>query len=308
MTEPRRTPTMADVARAAGVSHQTVWRALSGAATVKADTRTRILAAAERLGYRPNQAARRLVQGRTGSIGILGPDAAEFGPTSSLFAVERAVRAAGYFPLIGSTAPDDARAALEFLLGQSIEALVVIASHRAIADALAEMRPDIPVVTLHAGSAAGGAGAHAVTIDQGQGIRLLVDHLAGLGHTRLQYLSGPPDFLEAQLRADAFRAAVRERGMPELPQLAGDWSPASGFAAIRDLDPGATALVCGNDQMALGAMHALAAAGRAVPQELSVVGFDDVPEAAHLLPPLTTVHQDFPAVGRRAVEVLVRML
>jgi DNA-binding LacI/PurR family transcriptional regulator len=296
---------MADVARAAGVSHQTVWRVINNAPNVRTGTRERILAVIESLGYRRNQAARSLVLNRSRTIGVLGPAEPDYGPTRSLFAVEHAIRGAGYHPLITSAAPEQARDTLDFLLDQSVEALVVIASHRRILSAVDALRSALPVVTLQTGGSATGQN---VSIDQRYGVREAMRHLARLGHTRIQYIAGPADFLEAEIRRDAFAGEVLRTGLEPLPILVGDWNPDSGYRQAQQLQPDVTAVMCGNDQMAFGALHALQSAGRRVPEDVSVVGFDDIPEAAHALPPLTTIHQDFARVGQEAVQTLLEQI
>ena len=302
---------MYDVAARAGVSHQTVSRVLNGFAGIRPETRDRVEAAIADLGYRPNKAARALVTSRTRAIGVLAPATTDFGPTSSLHAIERAVRDAGYHPLITST-PVEAeavRASLEFLLDQSIEALVVIAPYRVVLDELRELHGELPIVALQTGEFADArADASTVGIDQVAGARLAVRHLLELGHRDIQQLAGPDAFIEAAVRRRAVDEELSVHGIPKLPTLTGDWSADSGYAAGALVDRAATAIVCGNDQMALGLVHALTDLGRRVPQDVSVVGFDDIPESAHSLPPLTTVHQDFEEVGRRAVRALVGRL
>jgi DNA-binding LacI/PurR family transcriptional regulator len=295
---------MYDVATRAGVSHQTVSRVLNDFAGIRPETRERVLAAIADLGYRPNRAARALVTSRSRAIGVLVPATADFGPMSSLHAIERAARAAGYHALITSTLveTDAVRESLQFLLDQSIEALVVIAPYRVVTDELDVVPPQIPTALLQTGDL---ETAGAIAVDQGAGARLAARHLLELGHRRIQQLTGPPDYLEALARRDAVDDELAAAGAPLLPHLTGDWTADSGYAAGSGLDPATTAVICGNDQMALGLMHALADLGRAVPGDVSVVGFDDIPESAHCLPPLTTVHQDFEEVGRRAVDDLV---
>ncbi len=304
MTAVDRAPNMADVASRAGVSHQTVWRVLNGSAVVRPATRERVLAAVEELGYRRNLSARRLVTNRSMAIGVLGPATAHFGPMRSMYTVEHAVRAAGYHALLVSAEPDESRSALDGLLDQSVEALVVIAPYQSTLRAIDEIRAGVPIVVLQAGATSSGI---SVAVDQAAGVRAVVDHLLGLGHTRIQHIAGPRDFTDARLRADAFVRHIKRRGLPALPVLYGDWSPESGYRLAQQLDQ-TTAVLCANDQMALGAVHAFVEAGRAVPADVSVVGFDDIPESAHMLPPLTTVHQDFETVGRRAVQALLDQL
>lgn len=298
---------MHDVAALAGVSHQTVSRVLNGFPGIKPDTRERVEAAIRELGYRRNLAARTLVTRRTRAIGVLTPATADFGPTSSLHAIERATRGAGYQPLITSSPiePMAVRESLGFLLDQSVEALVVIAPYRVVLDELDRVRPALPIVALQTGDEVPFA---SVTVDQTAGARLAARHLLDRGHRRIQQIAGPADFLEARVRRDAVADVLREAGVPLLPVLQGDWTADSGYSCGARLDPATTAVVAGNDQMALGLIHALADLGRRVPDDVSVVGFDDIPESAHSLPPLTTVHQDFETVGRRAVERLVAVI
>ena len=304
MTEPGRAPSIYDVARRADVSHQTVSRVLNGYAGIRPETRDRVLAAVADLGYRPNRAARALATNRTHTIGVLVPATVDFGPMSSLHSVEQAARDEGFHALVTSARLDEesVRESLGFLVAQSIEALVVIAPYRVVIDQLASVPSDIPTVALQTGDA---GDAEHVGVDQRAGARLAVEHLLELGHRRIQQLTGPADFVEAVVRRDAVDAALAEAGVATLPHLAGDWTADSGYAAGAGIDPAATAVVCGNDQMALGLVHALSDLGRRVPDDVSIVGFDDIPEAAHSLPPLTTVHQDFREVGVRAVRQLV---
>lgn len=298
---------MHDVAALAGVSHQTVSRVVNGSANLRPQTRERVVAAIEELGYRRNLAARVLVTGRTHSIGILTPGPPDYGKMRSVQAVEQATRDAGFFPLVTSSASDadGVGAALEFLMDRSIEALVVVAPHSIVLERVGQLDAKLPIATLQTG---GYDPSHAVAIDQGQGVREAVEHLIALGHTAIQQVCGPTSYFEAQMRRDAFEATMAAHGLSLLPMLEGDWSPRSGFECGERLDSRATAVFCANDQMALGLIHAVVAGGRTVPGDVSVVGFDDIPEAAHSLPPLTTVHQDFEGVGRRAVELIVAQI
>lgn len=307
MNPARRNPSMHDVAALAGVSHQTVSRAINGSTNLRPATRDRVLAAIEELGYRRNMAARALVTGRTHAIGVLTPGEPNFGKMSSVQAVEHATREAGYFPLVTSTASEaeSIREALGFLRDRSIEALVVVAPHDMVLEQLASLQADMPVVTLQTG---GYDERHAVAIDQVHGVRVAIDYLRSMGHTRIQHVSGPPEYFEAQLRRSAFNDAVAAHGLPVFETLEGNWKADSGYDNGARVDPSVTAVFCSNDQMALGLIHALSDAGRSVPGDVSVVGFDDIPESAHSLPPLTTVHQDFEGVGYRAVELILAQL
>jgi len=292
-----RGPSIRDVARRAGVSPQTVSRVLNDFAGIRVATRERVLEAMVELNYRRNLAARTLVTGRSNTIGMIGPDVPQIGPLSSLHAVERAAREAGFHTLLTSTspAPDDVAEALEFLL-------VLVAEHRSVQKAVDAAIGELPVVHLLTG---GLPRRTSIFIDQAVGVRVAMEHLFALGHRRIQHISGPLGYSEAQLRRDAFREMIFSAGFEEFPIIEGDWTTDSGYAAGLRLDPRATAVFSANDQMSFGLVHALADQGKSVPGHVSVVSFDDTPESRHSLPPLTTVHQDFGAVGRLAVKVLV---
>lgn len=296
---------MHDVAARAGVSHITVSRVLNGYPSIRPETRDRVLAAISELGYRRNLAARALVTSRTRAIGVLTPEVAQHGPASSVLAVEAAAREHGYHPLVTAAALeyDSTVSALEFLLDQAVEALVVIAPHETVLRAIRDLDIRVPLVTLQTPERPGGVG-----VDQAAGAALATEHLLGLGHRRIQHLAGPEGSLEAAARRAGVLAALAEAGVDPGPELPGDWSAAAGFAAIGQLDPATTAVVAANDQMAIGLIAALADAGRATPGDVSIVGFDDVPEAAFVRPALTTVYQDFALVGRLAVDAVLARL
>jgi len=302
-----RGPSMHDVAARAGVSHQTVSRVLNGFKGIRPGTRDRVVAAITELGYRRNVAARSLATGRSQAVGVLIPNTPDFGPTSSFYAVERALRDAGFQALSTATANDaeSVEEALDVLFGRSIEALVLMATTRQVLDAADARASDVPVAYLLTGDE---RAPWSVSVDQGQGVRLAIEHLVAMGHTRIQHVTGPVDATEGQLRKNAFVAEMIRRGLPRLPMIEGDWSAQSGFDAGSHVDPSATAVFCANDQMALGLIHALGVRGIEVPRDVSVIGFDDIPEAAHMMPPLTTVRQDFCRVGALAVDVLVAAL
>ena len=307
MAKVLRGPSMHDVAARAGVSHQTVSRVLNGFEGIRPSTRDRVLEAITELGYRRNAAARSLATGRSLAVGVLVPDTPNFGPTSSFYAVERALRDAGLQPLVTATSDDPGSVdeALDFLFGRSIEALVLMAPTRQVLDVADARASDVPVAYLLTGDE---RSPWSASVDQGEGIRLAIAHLVDAGHVRIQHLSGPLDSTEARLRKNAFASEMVRRGLPRLPMISGNWSAQSGFDATDQVDPSATAVLCGNDQMALGMMHALTVKGISVPGDLSLVGYDDIPEAPHMSPPLTTVRQDFRRVGELAVAVLVAAL
>lgn len=294
-----------DVAARAGVSRQTVSRVLNDHPEVAADTRERVLLAMDELGYRMNNAARALGTRRSRTLGVLASDALQYGPSRSIAAIEASARDAGYWVSAAFADAGDADAvvaAVDHLIAQGVEGIVVVAPHARTLDALDALRVGVPIVTLHSA----GRGVRGLSVDQMAGARLAVGALADAGHTRIAHLAGPADWLEAESRADGFAAELAARGLPEGPVFAGDWSAGSGYAAAADIRAsGVTAVFAANDQMALGLLGGLQEAGIRVPADISVVGFDDVPDAAFYWPRLTTIRQDFDELARRAVAAIV---
>lgn len=301
---------MADVAKLAGVSHQTVSRVLNDHPNVRAHTREKVLAAIRELAYRPNAAARTLVTRRTHTLGVITVDTMLYGPMSMLYGFERAAHDA-YFVSIASLPALDPRSMLDAVdrfVGQGVEGIIAIATHDSGVAALAHVPPEVPIVAL-------GCGTHAsvssVAVDNEQGAKTATTYLLGLGHETVHHIAGPAANLDAQERVGGWRLALREAGAPEPPVLAGDWSAGSGYELAlrlaREAEP-PTAILCGNDTMALGVLRALSECGLRVPADVSVVGFDDLPDTSYYTPPLTTVRQDFGEVGRQALGVLLERM
>jgi DNA-binding LacI/PurR family transcriptional regulator len=310
VTKAAQRPVMHDVARLAGVSHQTVSRVLNAHPNVRAATRERVIVAMQQLNYRPNAFARGLVTKRSRRIGVMSFDSRMFGPGSTLRAIERAARAEGYGVAVASTSDlsvGDIGNAVEALDAQSVDGIIVIAPYTAAVRALGTLPRGLPIVALEAEYR---PDLPVVSIDQFEGARLATQHLLDLGHETVWHVGGPSDWREALLRVDGWRATLAEASKRTPPLLHGDWSPRSGYAAGLELAPrvDVTAVFAGNDQMALGVIHALTKRGRRVPEDVSVVGFDDIPEAEFFLPGLTTVRQNFDEVGRLGLDLLVRIL
>jgi DNA-binding LacI/PurR family transcriptional regulator len=302
---------MADVARLAGVSQQTVSRVLNESPHVRADTRERVLEAVRKLEYRPNRVARALVTGRSRTLGVVSSDTTLHGPASTLLGIERAAHAAGYFVSIASLGSLDARAvreATERLSEQGVDGILVIAPQDSAAQALEHLPPDIPVVATEAGTH---DGVPLVAVDQVAGARAATRHLLELGHRTVWHLSGPLDWFEARDRIEGWQDTLEEASAPVPAVWAGDWSARSGYELAGRLTasvPDVTAIFVANDQMALGVVRALHELGLRIPEDISVVGFDDIPEAAYFTPPLTTVRQPFNEVGRRALLAVLAMI
>ncbi|TDD35704.1 LacI family transcriptional regulator [Nonomuraea terrae] len=307
----RRPPGSTDVARLAGVSQKTVSRVINGEPYVSDEIRQRVLAAARELGYRRNTAARALNLGRFHRIGVASLGSSLYGPASMLIALERHAREVGYaLSVVNTMEGDDTGVvnAVETLLEQGVDGIVI--SEPIVAEQ--ELRIDASVPVLSFGPVAGLDAPQVITpgpsgVDAG---REATEHLLRLGHATVRHVAGPSRWWAARDRVRGWREALAAAGAPEPPPLEGDWSPASGYAAGRVLaaDREATAVFVANDDMAIGVLHALAEAGRAVPEDVSVVGMDDVPAAAYLSPPLTTVRQDFEAIIAHGLALLLERI
>jgi len=298
---------MTDVARLARVSHQTVSRVLNDHPNVTPLTRSRVLAAIEQLGYQPNTAARTLATGHSMTLGVITLNSTFFGPSSTLYGVEQAARDAGYFVSVVSLRSIDHRSvgdAVARLTAQLVEGIAVIAPLTSADEALDVLPADIPLVVVE-GDPRGYLAA--VNVDQEVGARTATAHLLSAGHDCVFHVSGPPEWHESNARLAGWRSALQEAGAEVVPVLSGDWTARSGYEAGRVLAriPEATAIFAANDQMALGVLRALHERGRRVPEDVSVAGFDDIPEAAYFTPPLTTVRQHFDQVGRASLKLLL---
>ncbi|WP_026059767.1 LacI family DNA-binding transcriptional regulator [Microbacterium yannicii] len=302
-----RRPSIRDVARLAGVSHQTVSRVLNDHPSIRPETRERVQQVMADLQYRPNRAARALVTSRSQTIGILAASSSMYGPASSIASIEAAARARGYWVStanIDSRDPQSIRAGIAHLTAQSVEGLVVIAPQVRVIRAISAQKLDIPYVTLQSTDL---DPDHTLTVDQIAGARMATKHLINAGHRSIYHIAGPQDWIEAEARMRGFLEEMSANDVPTTAPILGDWSADFGYYAGRELLQvrDFTAVFCSNDQMALGFMHAVRDEGLDVPRDVSIVGFDDIPEAAHFWPPLTTIRQDFADLGRRCVDLLL---
>jgi DNA-binding LacI/PurR family transcriptional regulator len=303
----RRPAVMTDVAALAGVSYQTVSRVLHDSPHVRGETRERVLAAIRQLDYRPNSMARALVTGRSNTLGVVTFDTTLYGPASTLLGIEQAAHDAGYGVSVSSLRSLNRHtvlAAIQQLRDQGVDGVAVIAPLRAGEDALRHVRSDFAVVAVAAGP---NASIPVASVDQIAGAAAATKHLLNLGHKTVWHLAGPTDWREAEERVDGWKSVLEAAGAAVPALLRGDWTARSGYEIGQSLLAirGLTAVFVANDQMALGLLRRLHEAGREVPRDLSVVGFDDIPEAAYFTPPLTTVRQDFTELGRRCLRVLL---
>jgi DNA-binding LacI/PurR family transcriptional regulator len=301
---------MVDVAKLAGVSYQTVSRVLHDSPHVRRETRERVLDAIRQLDYTPSSVAQALVTGRSRTLGVVSFDTTLFGPASTLLGVEEAAHDAGYGVSIASLkslSRGPVVSAVQRLRGQGVDGIVVVAPFKSAVDALRHIASDVPVVAVEGGP---DDSVPVVAVDQAGGAAAATRHLLDLGHKTVWHIAGPPDWMEAEQRADGWRSTLEAAGAQVPPILRGDWSPRSGYELARELvrAPGMSAVFVGNDQMALGLLRYLHEVGRQAPRDISLVGFDDIPEAAYFTPPLTTVRQDFAEVGRRCLYLLLRQI
>ncbi|MGP6177267.1 LacI family DNA-binding transcriptional regulator [Microbacterium sp. A196] len=301
ISDPRRPVGVRDVAAAAGVSRQTVSRVLNEHPDVAEATKERVRAAMSDLGYRMNNAARALGTKRTRTIGVVASDALQYGPSRSIAAIEASARAAGFWvsaAFADSGDADSVRSAVAHLQAQAVDGLIVFAPHASALDALDGLDVGVPVAMLHAG----GRGESGLSVDQVAGARLAVRALVGAGHRHIAHISGPEEWMEASARTAGFVAELAAHGLDPVAIVRGDWTAGSGHRAAAAIDEsGATAVFASNDQMALGLIGGLRERGVRVSEDVSIVGFDDAPDAAFFWPPLTTVRQDFEELARRAV-------
>ncbi|NAZ80665.1 substrate-binding domain-containing protein [Kineococcus sp. R8] len=304
-----RTPVLADVAERAGVSQQTVSRVVNGSPAVARRTRERVEQAIKELGYRPNAAARALVTRRSRRIGVVAASSALHGPAMTLLGVQEAAREAGYsvaVVMVRDLKPASVDEALTELRDQAVDGAVAIVPEDASQAAVAAAEATFPCVLAPGLDGAGVADAYWGEV---AAAREVTAHLLQLGHETVHHLAGPPDWAESRSRATGWRTALVEAGRRVPPPVRGDWTAASGYlGGQRLLAAGASAVFVANDHMAIGVVRAVVDGGLCVPGDVSVVGFDDVPEAAYLNPPLTTVHQDFAQIGRRCVHLLLGRL
>lgn len=302
-----RAPSIIDVAREAGVSAQTVSRVANGMDIVRPATREKVLAAMDRLGYRPNSAARALKSGRFRTLGVIMSGLSSYGNIHTLEAIANEAAKQGYsltLTPLWTIAQAGFTGAFARLADQAIDGVLVVLEAHELHDSDLAQIDGMPTVVVTTGD------SHpypSIDIDQVQGARLATEHLLELGHETVWHVRGPADSFSAEDRARSWADTLRAHGRIVPPVLQGDWSTASGYAAGQQLaaDPTVTAVFTANDEMALGVMRALRDAGRPVPDSVSVVGFDDMEMAADFQPPLTTIHQYFDRVGAAAVGILV---
>ncbi|MEW2045796.1 LacI family DNA-binding transcriptional regulator [Streptomyces sp. NPDC005476] len=303
----RPRPSMADVARHAGVAPQTVSRVSNGHTNVDPATRQRVVESMQALGYRPNGAARALKSGRFNTIGVITFTLKTFGNARTLDAITReAARAKYAVTLIPVPDPTMGRVsgAYDRLSEAAVDGVILVFEAHLLDDTELSLPPGVPMVVVDSDT---GPGYTVVDTDQALGARQATEHLLELGHQQVWHIAGPPTSFSATHRVESWQQTLRRAGIVPPPVLYGDWTTRSGYRHGLTLGrrPEVTAIFAANDHMALGVMRALHELGRRIPDDVSVVGFDDMEETHAFWPPLTTVRQDFAAVGRLSLQRLL---
>jgi DNA-binding LacI/PurR family transcriptional regulator len=309
---PFKNATLDDVGALCGVSYQTVSRVVNESPFVAAKTRARVLKAIAELGYRPNLAARRLATRRSSVIGMVGTKITYYGPAQVMVSIEETAKRRGYnLMFVGVERPSKARvvAAIDDLCEHQVDGVILGVNVEGSIDAIHKLCHGTPFVALDTNAA---PAVPNVMVDQQYGTRLAIEHLLDLGHKQIAFVTGPPLWSASKERRKGWEKALKHVGLKQGPCIEGDWSAESGFAAavkLLEREPrDFTAIVAANDHMALGVLRALHAKDIRVPEQISVVGYDDLPESRFFEPPLTTIHHDFAGQGERCVEILLSMI
>lgn len=311
-----RRPTIKQVAKAAGVSTQTVSRVINDRPDVAPETRERILAAIDELGYQPSALARSLIQQRSYTLGVVTAGLKQIGPSRTLNGITSAAEEAGYSLLLKELPRFDAGNVVpifQALLARHVDGIIwavpEVGENR---DWIHKQSLDlkIPVVYLTMES---NNNISTVSIDNYLGGRMAMSHLLEQGYRHIGHISGPMDWWEARQRMQAWKDSLGEYGVDVRDEhwTEGNWSSASGAQAVEKLFgqyPEMDSIFVGNDQMALAVIQIACQRALKIPDELGIVGFDNIPESAFFCPPLTTVQQDQYAVGKVAVEETIEMI
>ncbi|MEY3889310.1 MAG: hypothetical protein RLZZ90_191 [Actinomycetota bacterium] len=307
MAEKFKKPNIYDVAKLAGVSHQTVSRVINDGPHTKPSTRTRVELAMAELGYVPNAAARALVTSRSKMIGMIVADEIFFGPAGMIHAIKNEIRLADYFAIscsVDGTSSESMVEGIKHLRRLGLEAIVVTTPQFDYSETVRQMLPNIPALFIDSKS---GEGQLSISLDNFAGSRIATEHLIGLGHKNIIHISGPATWQDAEPRVRGYESAMISAGLsPKV--ISADWLIETGYKIGLELDLDATkttAIVAANDHLALGLMKAFKERSIAVPDRVSIVGFDDIPEAPFLDPALTTLRPDFEQLGKLAVGLIL---
>jgi len=307
-------PTLSDVARAAGVTVGTASKALNGQGKLRAETRALVQDVATRLGFRPNGLAQSLLRGRTFTVGLLSTDKIGRFSIPLVTGIEDVLGDAQISVFLCNTLgdPTSERHHIDSLLSKQVDGIIVAADGTNVRDPIDVGNVTVP--TLYVFTRVETPDACCLLTDDEQGARLAIEHLLGLGRRRIAHITGPVDFVAAQMRAKSMRRVLTEAGMPfvEKNVLSGPWQESWGYEAANTLlerDSTIDAIFCGNDQIARGAEDALRERGVRVPDDIAIIGFDNwetIAEAAR--PPLTTVDMNLHELGRSAGAKILAMI
>jgi DNA-binding LacI/PurR family transcriptional regulator len=304
--------TLDDVAARCDVSYQTVSRVVNASPLVAEKTRARVLQAIAELNYRPNLAARRLATQRSSLIGMIGSHMTYYGPAQVMVSIEETAKRQGYnliFAGVENSRESELLGAIDDLCEHQVDGIVIGVRFERWVAAVREHCRDVPFVSVGNRLL---RGIPAVVIDQSYGVQLATRHLLQLGHQQIACITGPPDWPAAKERYRAWAKTIQKAGLEPGPHVEGDWSTQSGYRAAKELISSGsrrfTAIMACNDHMALGALRALHASKIRVPDQISIAGYDDLPESRFFEPPLTTVHHDFVAEGASCVNMLLQMI
>ncbi|HOT92023.1 MAG TPA: LacI family DNA-binding transcriptional regulator [Anaerolineae bacterium] len=311
MSDPQtKRATLHDVAALAGVSYQTVSRVINNQPYVAEKTRAKVLQAIRQLDYRPNQAAQALATGRSYILQLLMFDIRYSDPFPAMLYWARKM---GYTLAISEISPAASKKEvgdfLEDLATRMVDGLIIYTPFPPFSyQEMQQLCRGVPFVLV---GAEPGVKAPSVVFDQRHGCRLAVQHLLDLGHRQIAEITGPLAHIDARLRHETLVAILQAQGLTPGPSVEGDFEVPSGYRGAKKLLENGkpfTALFVANDRMALGALCALHEQGLKVPEDVSVIGFDDMGEAAYFTPPLTTVRQDLNALAQQCIEYLVSMI
>ena len=302
--------TVVDVARAAGVSVGTVSHVLSGRKTVRPETRARVEQAIRELGFRPNSIARSLTRQRTQTIGMVVPDVTNPFFADLIWEVERSLSDAEHAVVFGNSGnePQREHAYLESFLARRVDGLIIAITGGADLDFIYEVASEVPTVFVDRPV---DPVADMVVGDNRAGMALAIAHLIELGHRRIGFIDGDPELGTAQERRAGVEAALAAHGLAPTASSSGQFTLASGYEQARTLltnSRDATAICTGNDLLAMGTLTAAAELGIRIPDDLSLIGYDDITYAAFTSPPLTTVRQPGAAMGEETVRLLASRL
>jgi DNA-binding LacI/PurR family transcriptional regulator len=304
--------TIYDIAIRTGVSYQTVSRVLNGMPHVSPATREKIQAVMQEVGFRPNMTARQLAGQSSNTVGLVTFATSFYGPAQILSNCEQASKEMGlsfmFSGIVDQSTPEIRRAVNELCAHQVCGILLYLPLRIDLRD-LQEVCRNVPIVAVDSNL---GYKGPAIYIQQELGSRIATQHLIQFGHRKIAYLQGPLFWRAAELRFKGWLKELKAAGLDPGPVVAGNWTAESGFEATKTLIAQYwgefSALIAGNDQMALGAIRAFEESGIRIPRTISVVGFDDIPEAAFFRPPLSTIKQDFAALASSSVECLMSQL